>query len=497
MSFAINNSPLHPHTVKSSIIRLATAVSLSLQLHAQLPENFASITADEAGQLKIEFQGELQESSNLVRWQSLVPQPSSPYLLQTSAAHMFYRVANAAPFQSRIIAFLGDSITDRTSQRETYGPLFQQFGQFSIFGSTYTAMSGRFSFARRSNAWATDSDYGYSGASSAQLLNGFSGHQPLVDAIASNADTVVIHCGINDSGASPSTTVANIVSMVSAVRAAGKNCIVLPILPPGNKTATLIAEAGRLARVQATNSLIPHAVRAAGAVCIEWQDEVRLDNEGYAISNDILDPAHPTIVLTSRLGNRLAQELDKYVQPHIFDTPALGSSLWLTPNPGMAGPSTTLATSYVANSGGADNTYLKVTDESGKIWQQVTCVSATPYSRHSIYIRLASGAESHVGKKVRATLRLDCSKDDWDSKGFSVASNAKNTSGSDLSIMELLYQSDVIHRNAVTEPTQPISGLYLLPEFVIPPDTSQLWVQIIWFGSCQFRFTDCGVMEIQ
>lgn len=424
----------------------------------------------------------------------------------------FFGGANPFPDPITHILEVGDSITDRSTVRNTAYNAMET--NPSGWGAALRIVSGqRLQGLTRGATGLTevpgnDRDYGYSGINANQYLNGLGAgwSNPAyvaidaVDAVAATAPAgtvIVCHIGTNDlSGADAATTASRITALWARLVATGLPVVGTDILQRGaaySGWTTTLRD-----RVNDTNTLLRAAWRSSGlAAYRQWNDLIDKDVNGYAATTEFpADHLHPT----SRTGFRLAVDLWSLFQPYVtaspYAIPASGSASWVTPNPYVTG-GTTLATSWEANSLGTlntDYTVAKVTDGDGTVWQRLTRITPQAFETVGLRARITSGIPAS-GTVCRVTARI------------------RVAAGQPASSVCLLVQQvnapqandwfDAIAHGGITGEVSPIrevdgSWRFLSEEFTIQSGVTQVWclVALKNSGSATIDFREAGIFTV-
>lgn len=434
---------------------------------------------------------------------------------------MFFGGVNPFPNPITHILEVGDSITDRSTVRNTDYSAMET--NPSGWGAALRIVSGqRLQGILRGatgvgDVPGNDRDFGYSGINAQQYRLGpganpgaewLGSHVPIeaVETAAASAPAgtvIVCHIGTNDlTGADAATTASRITALWARLVATGLPVVGTDILQRGaaySGWTTTLRD-----RVNDTNTLLRAAWRSSGlAAYRQWDDLIDKDVNGYAATTEFpVDHLHPT----SRTGFRLAVDLWSLFQPYVmaspYTIPASGSASWVTPNPYVTG-GTTLATSWEANSLGTlntDYTVAKVTDGDGTVWQRLTRI--TPQSFETVGLRARvtnavanAGPIPAAGTVCRATVRI------------------RMAAGQPAQSVCLLVQQvdapqavdwfDAISHGGATSAVSPIreidgSWRFLSEEFTIQSGVTQVWclVALKNSDSATIDFREAGIFTV-
>jgi hypothetical protein len=426
------------------------------------------------------------ELGNGWRWEGVevvagTPLTAFPVVIRDDEPRRFWRVVRLA----KRIAFLGDSITDGISH--PHWTVFRGYG-----GVAQTAMEHRFSLVRRSNAYGNDSDHGYGGYTAQHLTTGLNNIFPADDVGATDADLVFVNAGINDinGGATAQTTVSRVVDLHQKLRMLGKPTIGSTLMGFGPVYGDLKRETA-----DEVNRTLPVALAAIGVPALEWHSAARRDANGFVEVGDLYDGIHPSAALGVKTGLLLAAFLDERVGQAPFVPPSIDSAQWLTGSPYVGGDLGGKDPAWIPEWGTVGNTYTKHADSQGTIWQE--CTSSTGgEGMHSILAssRLGASAPSRAGARVRGVARIQLPPGNT-LKGVSLIAHCQSSGYEELLTRYAMLCTDgEVERSG--GPVAAFSGLYLSEEFVIPPATHWLRLEIRWWGEGSLRFRQAGMFEV-
>lgn len=454
-----------------------------LEEHAQ-NQWHVTVNSEPGGAYRLQTSTEL---GNEWAWEGVevvagTPLTAFPVVIRDDEPRRFWRVVRLA----KRIAFLGDSITDGIS-----GPNYTQFLGYG--GVAQTAMEHRFTLVRRNNAYGNDLDHGYGGYGALHLTTGVDHIFPADDVGATDADLVFVNAGINDinGGATAQTTVSRVVDLHQKLRALGKLTI-------GSTLMGFGANYGDLKRATAdeVNRLLPAALAAIGVPVLEWHSAARRDASGFVEAGDLYDGIHPSAALGVKTGLLLAAFLDERVSQAPFVPPGVGSAQWLTGSPYVGGDLGGKDPAWIPQWGTVGNTYHKHRDSEGAIWQE--CTSSTgDDGMHSIVAasRLGASTPSRVGARVRGVARIQLPPGNT-LKGVTLMAHCQSSG-----YEELLTQYAMLFTDGEVERSDgsvaAFCGLYLSEEFVLPPATHWLLLEIRWWGEGTLRFRQAGIFAVE
>ena len=404
-----------------------------------------------------------------------------PVSIVTSEPRRFWRVARLA----KKIAFLGDSITDGIS-----GPDYTILRGYGAVAQT--ALSQRFSLVRRADAYGTDSDYGYGGFRALDLADGRDGVHPADEVAATDADLVFVNAGINDinSGADAATTVNRIVALHRKLKLLGKNTIGSTLMSLGSNYGAAKRDAA-----DAVNVSLPAALTSIGVPVLSWHTVAIRDANGFVVPGDLYDGIHPTAALGVRTGLALADFLDERVGRTPFSPPLAGSAQWITGSPYVANSVAGKDPAWLPQWGSEGNSYAKLTDTQGLVWQQCTSMQNGVNGMHTIYAASPFGGStpSLVGKRIRGVARIGLPPGNT-LKGAMLWAHCQNSAYADLtSRYAMLCSDDEVQRSGGA--IQSFTGLFLTEEFTVPAQTHWIRLEIRWWGEGALHFREAGIFQ--
>jgi len=356
---------------------------------------------------------QMQKSANLQSWWNhgppLLGSNETVSMEEDGAAiPVFYRLqwtdpsALVPPLHTYVS--VGDSITDVSSYRDSYGTL-----QLAANGwaTPLAALLGQrlrplpVSNARKNG----ELDHGYSGIQAGQYNTmGLDGVNPFNSAVALNTPNTVylVHIGTNDiwEGDSAEVTAARVVRLWQDFVAAGCKVVGTTILP---RTAKKIGWTATLRdKVVAINSILSNSWREAGLIGFrDWYSLIDLDDNGYAQDWEFpFDGIHPRDRVSWKLANDMAAFLAPRVAGPDPDIPANGDPKILSLNPEMAG-GTTVANAWTGS--GENLTLTKLTDVDGTVWQRLSASQPTMDGYTCLYQTIPS-----ANVTPESTVRISC-----------------------------------------------------------------------------------------
>ncbi len=455
-----------------------------LEEHAQ-NQWHVTVNTEPGGAYRLQSSTEL---GNAWAWDGVevvagTPLTAFPVVIRDDEPRRFWRVVRLA----KRIAFLGDSITDGIS-----GPNYTQFRGYG--GVAQTAMEHRFSLVRRSNAYGNDLDHGYGGYGALHLTTGVDNIFPADDVGATDADLVFVNAGINDIklGATAQTTVSRVVDLHQKLRRLGKLTVGSTLMGFGSVYGDLKRETA-----DEVNRLLPAALAAIGVPVLEWHSAARRDASGFVGAGDLYDGIHPSAALGVKTGLLLAAFLDERVGQAPFVPPDVGSAQWLTGSPYVGGDLGGKDPAWIPQWGTVGNIYNKHADGQGAIWQECTSSTGGGDGMHSIFVASPFGdsSPSRVGARVRGVARIQLPPGNT-LKGVSLIAHCQSSGYEELLTQyAMLFTDGEVQRSG--GPVAAFCGLYLSEEFVLPPATHWLLLEIRWRGEGSLRFRQAGIFVVE
>lgn len=325
-------------------------------------------------------------------------------------------------------------------------------------------LNHRITLAARANAWRVDRDHGYSGMTLLGLVVGRNesetwipdGLIPVADACATNADVFVLEGGTNDLGLPATTVISRINAYWTYFRSRGKEVIALNVLPVGIvKGGTLIRD-----RVNAINAALPAIADSLGVKLIDVHSLANFDSEGFPTTESIWDGLHPSTSYAHKIAKAIAAE----IEPRTLENsepliPPAGSARWLTPNPFPSQASQPLG--WVR--AGGSSAWSAQTDADGTLWQRI---SMTHAGDESSWLYGGTTQGFVPGDTVRLCARLR-----------QVAAGLECQS---IRMACVFYGPSVVITDAIqtgnpgTGVLDPVSGLFVSDEIVIPAGTNEV-----------------------
>lgn len=195
-------------------------------------------------------------------------------------------------------------------------------------------------------------DHGIGGIKADGFMVGGTYRTTFLDALASEADTIIICVGANDMTVTAnSTAAANIISLWDEVLAAGKTLVAIAIPPTRPPRPSSDEVAWKAAQV-ATNAILATAAESRWMIWLDYSPSVDSNADGYLDDIAAGDHIHPNICGASKIGAYMAAQILPYLDPiPQYPIPAFGSLAWLTPNPFVDGTiaSNAVPAGWVAN----------------------------------------------------------------------------------------------------------------------------------------------------
>ena len=151
-----------------------------------------------------------------------------------------------------------------------------------------------------------------------------------------NFDILWIHVGTNDpsNAIPPATSIANIQTMITRARNAGKLVIVDTILPRGSPNAYTATQALQAAVInQGIRAMGVENTNANVLVFDPWRDIADPANGGQPFANSTLDGVHPNMSLANAMGNRFVQQASPLFAPSSIWTQSQWDTYDATNNP--------------------------------------------------------------------------------------------------------------------------------------------------------------------
>lgn len=318
------------------------------------------------------------------------------------------------------VALVGDSITQSTFPASPSN-FFRSRGWGTWFRS---ALQGRINLVKNTNTG--EFTFAKSGATTADYVTGGPQRALMTAALASSADTIILMLGANDvaaSGITTATTIANLTALWDESLAAGKQVVIVGIIPVRNDHPA--------ARYYPTKAAIVNAwmrkrAEQLGSLYVDAASFVDLDGDLYKEFEFGDDNIHPGILGAQKIGLGIA----KTVLPHAAEStsyswPVYDDAKWITPNPYTAGTigANQTATSWVVSDPFGLATVVKniaarqdgVTGSGGSAanWQEVVVSGmsltdirkASPTDYAQVYIR-NSTATITSGKSYKCVCEL-------------------------------------------------------------------------------------------
>lgn len=322
---------------------------------------------------------------------------------------------------------VGDSITDVSSYRDSYGTL-----QPAAYGwaTPLAALLGhRLRPLPVTNARKTaELDNGYSGIQAGQYnYTGQDGVNPFNSAVALNTPNTVyiVHIGTNDiwAGDSAEVIAARVVRLWKDFVAAGCKVVGTTILPRTVKQSGWTAPLRD--KLVAINAILASSWRDAGLIGFrDWYSLIDLDAQGFAQEWEFpFDGIHPRDRVSWKMANDMAAFLAPRVAGPEPAIPANGSPSILSLNPQMAG-GTTVASSWT---GSANLTLGKIIDPDGTVWQRLSASQTTMDGYTNLYQTIPN-ANVTPGSTVRISCRARFKSQGNGSSGIQCSASFYGTS---------------------------------------------------------------------
>lgn len=388
---------------------------------------------------------------------------------------------------------------------------------------------------------ATDKTFGYSGYGLVGLTDGASAVFPLDNAIASDAEVLVLEGGTNDiSGGVQATIVSRITNYWTKAVASGKRVIALNVLPYGgqatsagsmvngetyeiytpgtttwtsfgaadNNTGTVFVKSGGTATgtglalskssatantnknlITAVNADIVAVAASLGVTLIDTHSVATLSS-GFATTESTWDGIHPTPAYAHRLAKLIDTQLATFYanRPQEMIVPAAGSGVWITSSNSPSGAS---IPSGWAKSGTFTDTYTAVSDTTGT-WQRIRMLqTGTAHSVNALYVRATTGFSA--GERVRYACRIR------PTSGATFTSRSIELWGRSTTDYSTWRYFDGIRAgsNLGTGDFDPVTGLYISPVFTIPASTVALDAYIQSYNTdVTFEVRQFGIFKV-
>jgi lysophospholipase L1-like esterase len=248
------------------------------------------------------------------------------------------------------VAVVGDSIIAATSDAPGSPYFITQFLGNGWPAQMKARCQRKIEIAR--NSLTGKFDHGIGGIKAEGFMVGGTYRTTFLDAINSDADTILICVGANDMNVTAnSTAAANIISLWDEVIAAGKTLIAVAI-PPTRTSRPSGDEAAWKAAQVATNAILSAAKNSRWMLWFDYQSSIDDNSDGYMDSVFAGDHIHPNICGAATIGEYMAAQLLPYTDNVVqYPIPDFGSVSWLTPNPFVDGTiaSNAVPTGWVAN----------------------------------------------------------------------------------------------------------------------------------------------------
>lgn len=430
---------------------------------------------------------DIEYSDNLSEWKDLIigipasaDSATSTRVFAKPASGRFFRVVSAKskPLISRV-AWLGDSITGGETNPD--GTCHIGTGRL-----VHTLLKQRITPV--ANSIRGDWDFGWSGFTSQQLINGRSdlpGVFPVQWVIRSGADTCVVHVGTNNItwGQSVETIAASIVNVWDALRAVNITTIGTEITPRSGVSS--------VNTVDAVNKRLKSEAKARGMIFAEWNHIGRLA-DGTADPYYYMDGLHPNAIAASAKAVYLTNLLERgtTLSPTPAPPPPQNPD-WITPNPGMTTTTGGLPDFWQSYppEGATIEFSTAPSSDGGVPWHQL--VVRQPKSAYQGgYLVISAAATLHQGDKFCGTLELE-SDTDWNFKEVSISIGNVDGNPRDL------YVGGRGGINELPGPVSRYQGILRTPAITVAADHSaRRYFFIHYSGSGTLRVRNAGILRV-
>ena len=430
---------------------------------------------------------DIEYSDNLADWSDLftsIPSsletPTSTQVFSKPASGRFFRVVSAKskPLISRV-AWLGDSITEGETQPDGRCHLLTGRLVHVLLDQRITPVA---------NSIRGDWDFGWSGFTSQQLINGrpdLPGVFPVQRVINSGADTCVVHIGTNNItwGQPVDMIVSSISEVWDLLRAANITTIGTEITPRAGISSVEV--------VDDINSRLNSEARARGMIFAEWNRVGRLAN-GTADPKYYPDGLHPNAMAASAKAIYLA---DVFVRKAtLLDYRSIGSignPEWITPNPAMAssGESPPNAWQSYPPANGTTEFSIVPSSGGGDPWLQLVVRQPEGAYGHG-YLYITAQTVLFKGDRFTGTLELD-SNPDWNFKEVSISiANVGNLNPRDL------YVGGSGGIRDLQGPVSRYQGTLSIPTMTTVETSERAGFFINYYGSGTLRVRNAGILRV-
>jgi hypothetical protein len=136
-------------------------------------------------------------------------------------------------------------------------------------------------------------------------------------------------------------------------------------------------------------------------------------------------------------------------------------------------------------------------DSEGAIWQECTSFTGGGDGMHNIFAASPFGGStpSRVGARVRGVARIQLPPGNT-LKGVTLTAHCQSSGYEELITRYAMLCTDgEVQRSG--GPVAAFCGLYLSEEFVLPPATHWLRLEIRWWGEGSLRFRQAGIFAVE
>jgi len=420
------------------------------------------------------------------------------------------------------VALVGTSITAQSSAIDTtHQPRIHDTG--AGYGAWLEHISGhRVRLVRNYGTAesASQKTFGYSGYQLPGLTDGASGVYPLDNALNSGAEMLVLEGGINDiitGGVSAATLITRLTSYWTKAVSTGLPVIAFNCTPYGggataaasmtngntyeiysagtttwtsfgaadNNVGTVFVKSGsagtgtgvaldkssatattRRDNIATANASLSAIATSLGVTLIDTHALATMSG-GFATTESLWDGIHPTPAYAHRLAVAINTQIaSSYAaRPPATIVPPSSSAIWVTTNnsPSQA----TIPTGWAKGGSAFTDTWSAQTDADGTTWQRVRVVPSVANTAGSIYIRATTGLKQ--GERVRFACRLRPVSGTHTLRDITILGRVSGSNASFVNFRAISQGS-----NLGTGNFNPITGLFISPEFTVPPFVTSL-----------------------
>jgi lysophospholipase L1-like esterase len=362
--------------------------------------------------------------------------------------------------------------------------------------------------------------FGYSGYQLPGLTDGASGVYPLDNALNSGAEMLVLEGGINDiitGGVSDATLVTRFTSYWTKAVSTGLPVIAFNCTPYGggataaasmtngntyeiytagtttwtsfgaadNNIGTVFVKSGsagtgtgfaldkssvtattRKDNIATANASLAVIATSLGVTLIDTHALATMSG-GFATTESLWDGIHPTPAYAHRLAVAINTQITSSyaARPPATIVPPSSSAVWVTTNnsPSQA----TIPTGWAKAGSAFADTWSAQTDADGTTWQRIRVVPSVANTAGSIYIRGNTGLKE--GERVRFACRLRPVSGTHTLRDITILGRVSGSNASFVNFRAISQGS-----NLGTGNFNPITGLFISPEFTVPPFVTSL-----------------------